>query len=123
MTGPKVDWLGEPEFDDNGDPMYPLDAIRQKFEVRRLAGDGYLALNRTSAFWLKFAVLTFAERELDGSDEKVFTIFHGEGALGDLRECRHTWWGDGGYLFYPDGAVITSAFRELAWFFDDMVEK
>lgn len=35
-----------------------------------------------------------------------------------LRELRHTNWGEGGYLFYPDGALIADAFSKLERWFD-----
>lgn len=44
-------------------------------------------------------------------------VFHGEGYAG-LRECRHTWWGEDGYLYYPDPELISAAFVELRQWFD-----
>lgn len=35
-----------------------------------------------------------------------------------LRELRHTYWGENGYLHYPPGALISDAFAKLERWFD-----
>ncbi len=53
-------------------------------------------------------------------DDYLFDmVFSGAGVSGSLRELRHTQWGDeDGYIPSPDGALIASAFSELATWFD-----
>jgi hypothetical protein len=102
-----IDWLA------SGEDGYLLDDARSKYAVKDLGNHGYLVLNwDDKEFFLKFAVLTV------GLDLQ----FYGEGPTGNLRECRHTYWGEDGYLFYPDGKVITAAFKELSKYFDDLYE-
>lgn len=45
-------------------------------------------------------------------------LFHGSGVSGALRECRHTYWGEDGYVHYLNFAVVEAAFRELRRWFD-----
>ncbi len=111
---------------DKDEVWYALDEIRAGCDVRELNG-GWLALIKSETTpgsnWMSFAVLAFAQSEVGGEDTLVYLVFHGEGPGGpdSLRECRHTYWGEDGYIFYPNGALITSAFASLAEFFDDIV--
>ncbi len=45
-------------------------------------------------------------------------LFHGDGPSGSLRELRHTTWGESGYIYYPNGLLISDAFKHLARWFD-----
>lgn len=48
-------------------------------------------------------------------------VFHGVGFSGSLRECRHTYWGDGGaggYIYYVPAWLIRAAFDALGEWFD-----
>lgn len=119
-----IDWLKHiVQIEDHGCPeeVYPLSKLKKEFELRDLkTRDAYLVLNKDEN-WIKFAVLDFHT----GMDDDIFLscVFHGEGPTDPLRECRHTYWGDKGYLFYPNGEVISAAFSVLSEFFDDMVKK
>lgn len=99
---------------------YSLDELRGlPFELRELPG-GWLVLKRDE-FWIRFAVLEFATSDTDDANEFDHLLFYGEGPGGALRECRHTYWGEDGYIFYPNGVLISAAFRELSEFFDELV--
>ena len=104
--------------------LYSLDEIKQKFELKKISDkrDAWLALDKTSEYWLKFAIVEFHYSNGDGTNTMVRVTFHGEGSSG-LRECRHTYWGEDGqgYIFYPHGKVISAAFILLSEYFDDMV--
>lgn len=121
-----IEWLDSATEDLGGAPIvvYSLDKALSRYEVRRI-GEGYLVLNRDAdGLWVKFAVLQFCCSDCHGGNVRLTCVFHGEGPSGNLRECRHTWWGDDGdegYLFYPNGPIITKAFKELAEFFDEMI--
>lgn len=121
-----VDWLKIYSQLDHGQRVvYRLDDLKSNFEVRKLCrDDGWLVLSRNDedeyGCWLKFAVLGFAESEGNGKNTKVSCVFYGEGPTGSLRECRHTYWGKDGYIFYPNGPIICAAFTALAEFFDGM---
>lgn len=116
----KVSWLKAHEERD--DTVYLLSEMKKDFEVIDFGNDGYLVLNWSTSLWLQFAVLRF---HTGYDEERIFlsVIFHGEGAVGNLRECRHTWWGEEGYIFYPDGDIITSAFKHLSKYFDGMASE
>ncbi len=57
--------------------------------------------------WLDFVFLEFCSG--DGKETQCEVLMHGSGPLGALKECRHTYWGDGGYLFYPNATHIKVA--------------
>lgn len=117
-----IDWM-EWETTENGDVVYPLDKARAKYVVREIVPDCWLVLDHLPTddnIWLHFAVLDFNRSDGDGKNVLADCIFHGEGPVGNLRECRHTYWGENGYVFYPNGKRIAAAFKALAEFYDDM---
>lgn len=117
-----IDWLQEftsyAHFETEAS-IYDLDKIREKYEVIDLGSDGYLVLHWCKdKFILNFAVLEFFS-EATNESTKVEVVVYGCGPTGDLRELRHTWWGDNkGYIFYPSITIITKAFNELKKYFD-----
>ncbi len=114
-----VGWLKREQTEEGEPPLYPLKEAETQYDVVKLTGKGWLVLKRETDLWLKFAVLEF--HSSDEKDQVTTTcLFHGEGTLGSLRECRHTYWGESGYLFYPNGPLITAALQQLSEFFDDM---
>ncbi len=120
MNGPS--WLESEINPANGEgKMFSLDKARQFHEVRDLIpGKAWLVLSHGTS-WVKFAVLEFSMSNTDGSNAFASSVFFGEGPTGYLRECRHTYWGKDGYVFYPSGPIILAAFKALSEFFDDMV--
>jgi hypothetical protein len=112
----KCEWL-----EADADNEYSLDAVRGAFEVVPLEKDGYLILNfDKDRFWLNFAVLRWQSSNQKGGDVHCGMVFHGSGPTGSLRELRHTWWGEDGYLFYVPGALVSNAFKALSAYFDDV---
>lgn len=104
-------------WDDNY--VYSLKAC-QNFEVVPLIKDySYLVLKWDSEkFNLDFAVMEFFMSDM--SDTMLKCTFYGSGPTGNLRECRHTYWGENGYVFYPHGPTIIAAFKELSKYYDEM---
>lgn len=112
----KIDWL-ESFLNDKDEIVYSLDKIPVAYEIREIT-NGWVVLNWHDETWLKFAVLEFNHSDGDGSNTVTTPVFHGEGPSGSLRECRHTYWGYDGYIFYPNGQLITEAFKVLSEFYD-----
>jgi hypothetical protein len=115
-----INWLHSEISTRTNEAVYPRDRI--PFEIVGLK-KGVLVLNwdsndKEDRLWLKFAVLEFAYSERDDTGIMYTCVFHGEGPSGNLRECRHTYWGEDGYLFYPDGRLIAEAFKELSKYYD-----
>ena len=114
----------EPNPNDSGDDVYDLAAIRQAAgRCVDLPGDGILAVRIEDEFHVSFAVFRLACGPatkngvvVDGA--KMELVFTGSGPSGNLRELRHTTWGDGGYIFYPPGKLIAAAFAALEEWFD-----
>ncbi len=123
-----IAWLMHLESKDELHPednakCYSLDEIKKTFEVEELTKNCWLVLSWGSEkLWLDFAVMEFYYGSADSDEIFVKCIFHGQGASDNLRECRHTYWGDAGdgYLFYPNGIHIAAAFKALSKYFDDM---
>lgn len=116
----KIDWLeAETEKSSCDDVLYSLDKVKVAHEVEKLScqHDSFLVLNKKDEHWMKFAVLSFYQSNTDGSQMTLIEVFHGEGPTG-LRECRHTYWGDSGYIFYPHKSVIISALEKLSQYYD-----
>jgi hypothetical protein len=102
---------------DGVDVYYPLDLAKERFVVRDLDGGGYLILNfNEDNLHLDFAVMGFGY----SVDDQIFlsVVFYGHGPMGALRQCRHTYWGDAGYIFYPNGKIIQAGLKALEEFFD-----
>lgn len=118
----KIDWIpSSKEESINGDTdVYSFDYIKDNFKYKELIRNGLLVLKQKEDYWLDFAVLEFHCSNSDDTSKMYSMIFYGSGTLGALRECRHTYWGEEGYLFYPDGKLITAAFLELSEYFDDL---
>lgn len=119
----KIYWLqSEVSPVDNDSIVYSLDKALADSSIsfHKLGEEGYLLLKwDENNFWLKFAVLQFHSSAV-GEDVLLSPIFWGEGPTDNLRECRHTYWGENGYVFYPDGKTISLAFKVLSQYFDDM---
>lgn len=113
-----IDWL-ESVVNHNKDGfVYPLEAAK-KFEIIDLCCGGKLILNIDDNT-IDFAVLEFYSSGINDTNVLLSEIFHGVGFSGSLRECRHTYWGEDGYVFYPNGKIIADAFKKLSIYFDDM---
>lgn len=62
--------------------------------------------------WISFVVFKFY-----AGDESVYysKVFCGKGPSQNLRELRHTYWGENGagYIFFPSAKLICDAFDKL----------
>lgn len=100
------------------------DCVFREVDIRALAttvialdGKGLLAaVERDTA--VSFVVFAFSSSNVDGTDAVYECIFHGNGFAGGLRELRHSYWGEDGYVFYPSATLIAGAFKELQRWFD-----
>lgn len=99
------------------------DIISATTEQVPLATGGLLAvLTLESGIQVEFAVFDWSSSEgpdLTDIDSTQYTLlFYGEGPSDGLRECRHTYWGQEGYIFYPDAELISDALEKLKKWFD-----
>ena len=103
------------------DRVYSLDEARSKYEVIELIPEkGWLVFFKKDEYRIKFAVLEFYSQVLGpGPEGPIMTkmIIQGEGTA-TLREMRHTYWGENGYLFYANGTLIIKALEKLRDYFD-----
>lgn len=73
--------------------------------------------------WTEFAVFEWnsGPSTVDGVEcgpAMYAVVFCGAGPSGYLRELRHTYWGEDGYLHHLPAAVIADAFAKLQRWFD-----
>lgn len=93
-------------------------------ETIELPNNGFLAVKIHDGLHVEFVVFEYNSatlKEIQADDGQFEIIMHGIGPSGNLRECRHTYWGDSGrngYLNYPDRKLICGAFEVLARWFD-----
>lgn len=114
-----VEWLDGIKDDEQDTVVYSLDSIKAKYEVREICPNAWLVLKwDTDHLWLNFALLAF--HSSDGDDKNILTdcVFYGEGPVGSLKEYRHTYWGNNGYIFYPNQRIITEGLKALSEFYD-----
>lgn len=109
-----------------GDPLYAEADIRshatEVFELCRTNGGyGGLLAVLVDDLIVSVALFDFAEGDIDGKNAQYERVFHGSGPSGNLRELRHTYWGDpkrAGYIYYVDASMIREAFDVLEKWFD-----
>ncbi len=114
------DWLSKTSDGDG----YSLDRIQKAHTVISIGSDAWVIL-REETGTLYFAVARFISSDSDGLDVSVEVFWHGWGCGSlngsGLRECRHSYFGDDGYVFYIDGRIMSQAFKVLSTYFDEMV--
>lgn len=69
--------------------------------------------------WGEFGVATFSHGYLGNRDSiKVEFFWHGSGPIAVLRELRHSYIGDNGYIFYIKRSRFESSFEYLSKYYD-----
>ena len=66
----------------------------------------------------KEVLLAFYSSTDDGANIEVEVIMGGEGPGGSLRECRHTYWGEEGYVHYLNGKHTRAILDWLEKYYD-----
>lgn len=114
------DWLGPSNKNHLDECTFSVDTLKKEFEVIEMEPENsWLVLFwDNEKLWLKFAVLDFCSSDGDSSNVQATILFYGDGPSGNLRECRHTYWGENGYVFYPNRKTINLALEHLSKHFD-----
>jgi hypothetical protein len=105
-------------IDHNGDATHRADRVRATATVIRELPGGWLAalVDGSEVSWVLFR---FTSSDADG--DLWERLADGEGYAGELRELRHSAWGETenrGYIFYPPLATIAAACEALREWFD-----
>ncbi len=116
------DWIGlEPSEFSNGENQESIvvlnEALKKKYKTTKLTDNGWLVV------WEHDIEVDFAVLEENGSCDgriEAVVIFHGNGIGGSLRELRHSYWGDDGYIFCLDTVMrlISKSLVALEEYFD-----
>jgi hypothetical protein len=108
------------EIGGHDEPLYDVAALADGCKCIDL-GHGAVLLLRESDGLSPFAA--FEKEQEDGAGRvRHRMLFHGEGTLAPLRECRHIWFGPDpdvpGYVFYAPLRSMEAAFKALQEFFE-----
>jgi len=68
---------------------------------------------------VRFALFEWSCSNADDTNRQFSMVFHGVGVGGGLRECRHTYWGEGGYVHMMPLDVVAKAMAALRKWFDE----
>jgi hypothetical protein len=111
------------EVSHNGEPIVAfgdatIHLLHSPYRTTLERGDSRLLVHDHDGV-VTWALLGFAESNVDGSNVRYEVLVHGSGVGSTLREPRHTWFGDeSGYVFSVRPALLAWAFGELARWFD-----
>ncbi len=103
----------------NGYTVYDL-AEQDATERISLGNNAWLLVRDVDGLTLNFAMFELLTGSIsDGTPDEHMLIFHGSGPSGNLRECRHIWWGEeDGYTHFLNFEHVEAAFRELRRWYD-----
>ena len=105
----KIDHLGETE--------YLLSDIQKHTSVGTVLSKTLVVVYTWHDNWLKWCFLEWSGGDTSGNDSfKPF--MYGEGPSGALRECRHSYIGDDGYVFYLNKKNFIAALDWLSQHYD-----
>lgn len=105
------------------EPVYREPDLRAAAPYVIDLSSGLLLVDDTKDHWIEIALMDFVSgpATIDGHEvDPAFyaRLMHGNGAGTPLRELRHTFWGDTGYIFYPNRKLIVEALDALSRWFD-----
>jgi len=122
--------VGKKDKMNQEDVVYPLDKIlsaaTKVIEIDEGSGSCWLCLYQKEEYehWLDYGLFQIVSSASDGSSTEVSCIFQGGGTgtlkEGEfsLREFRHTYFGDDGYVFYMPIKETIKALQILSTYFD-----
>lgn len=107
------------------EPIFILGKIKEKFTVEELISESLwvahdYAKNEKGYCWMNFGFFEFKSIEMgkNYNHAECDMLMYGSGPVGALKECRHTYWGDNGYIFYPNKQNIIKALEWLEKFYE-----
>jgi hypothetical protein len=101
--------------------MYDLEKLQLAYEMIPLNDSSWMLWDKDKdpgSIKVKFALFRRCSSDMDGKNITLTLCMHGYGFLGGLNECRHTYWGEDGYIFYPNAKDIKAALDFLSQHFD-----
>lgn len=112
-------WLQPAKLINLSDPIYSLNLLKGLGQLKSLTVDAWILTKITGEHWLDFVVVKFYSSNFDMSESiSVEYVFGGAGPTMGLRELRHTYWGDSGYIPYLDSKTVVAAFKFLSQYYD-----
>lgn len=112
-------WIPTEKSYGNNEPCFKLSEIKTYSTVEMLLPRRLWVAYILQEGCLDFAFFEFGSIILDDpiDESQLNLLLHGRGFTGG-RECRHTYWGEEGYIFYPNASNIIAAINWLTKYFD-----
>ena len=95
-----------------------LDDLKEFSKIECLIPNELWVASVLKGDWLEFCFLEFMSYHSEKEKYEVDIIMHGCGPINGLNECRHTYWGKEGYMFYPNKKYIETALNWLKKYYD-----
>lgn len=85
---------------------YLLSQLKKDATVEELIPEYlWVAYSVREGLFMEFAFYEFRSEQWNKPETiEVARLMQGEGPVDNLKECRHTYWGDGGYISYPNAS-------------------
>jgi hypothetical protein len=111
--------LIQSEINDD-DKVFPLSKCPEGFVIEALIKDKLWVCHnfKFSGGFMDFAFFDYSYLCDDSNETYTTLMMHGSGPSNNLRECRHTFWGEDGYIFYPQKSHIIAALDWLEKYYD-----
>jgi len=118
-----MNWYDSAKIEDimgNDEEVYSLDKMKElSTEHVELPSNGHLFYYREAdGLHLNFFVGGFHTSDVDNKNVVIDKIWTGCGPTGNLRELRHSFFGENGYIFYVNLDILEAASKDLRRYFD-----
>lgn len=99
-------------------PLIDFEFVEELIPNRLWVAKSSKDISKQKSGWVKLNFLEFHSSEIDDSNILCNTVMYGFGYTGSSRELRHTYWGEDGYIFYPEAEKITAIVEYCKKYFD-----
>ena len=103
---------------ENDDVVYELANLKLCPQWEQLNPNVVVISNSDDHGWLKWCFLEWHTGSMGGKENWYKPFLYGEGPSGNLRECRHSYIGEEGYVFYLNKVNMIDALNWLAKYYD-----
>jgi len=116
----KLETIKEPCYSNTDEFMYNIGKLLGVFEiVKKLRDDSFIVAYNESDNWYDFVFLEWESESDEGVFYKELCRVSGPGGKdSSLRECRHTYFADNGYIFYMKKENIRAMLDFLEEYYD-----
>jgi hypothetical protein len=103
-------------LDSDDDFVYSVKRLKQELDCEELLQENLYVFKKSDNYgWMNFAFANFIH--LDDNDVYVEIFWKGCGQS-ELGECRHSWLGEDGYVFYINRSHFDKCFDWLEQYYE-----